>query len=137
MKDPNCRYCTSADDISEFVAELEVSKLLLTKDQTYRGRCILALKDHKAEVFQMEGEELQAWARDLARSAKAIYQAVSPAKINYGAYGDTYPHFHVHLVPKQKDGKTWGTAFEMPLSADKELPKEELLAIAEEIKKYL
>jgi diadenosine tetraphosphate (Ap4A) HIT family hydrolase len=137
MKDQNCRYCTSADDISEVVAELEVSKLLLTKDQTYRGRCILALKDHKTEVFQLESEELQAWARDLARSAKAIYQAFSPGKINYGVYGDTYPHFHVHLVPKQKDGTSWGGPFELTLSADKALPREELLSIADEIKKYL
>jgi diadenosine tetraphosphate (Ap4A) HIT family hydrolase len=137
MKDQSCRYCTSADDVTEVVAELEVSNLLLTRDQTYRGRCILALKDHKTEVFQLEPDELQAWARDLARSTKAIYQAVSPGKINYGVYGDTYPHFHMHLVPKQKDGKSWGSPFEMPLSADKALPKEELLSIVNEIKKYL
>ncbi|GHU70621.1 hypothetical protein FACS189450_05350 [Spirochaetia bacterium] len=36
-------------------------------------------------------------------------------------------------MPKQKDGKIWGTAFEMPLAADKALPREELLAI---VKKY-
>ncbi|GHV91095.1 HIT family protein [Spirochaetia bacterium] len=132
-----CRYCTDAGDIGEKVADLEVSRLWLTKDQTYRGRCILSLKEHKTEFFQLEGEELQAFARDMAKASKALYKAFSPGKINYAAFGDTYPHLHFHLVPKYPDGKSWGSAFELPLSNDKLASKEELAALVKEIQKHL
>ena len=45
--------------------------------------------------------------------AKALHLAFSPDKINYGAYGDTGCHLHVHLVPKYRDGYEWGGVFEM------------------------
>jgi diadenosine tetraphosphate (Ap4A) HIT family hydrolase len=137
MKDVNCRYCTSAEDIAVKVAELEVSNLWLTRDQTYRGRCILSLKDHKAELFQLEPGELEAFGRDMARAAKALYEAFSPGKINYAAFGDTYPHVHFHLVPKYPDGKSWGSQFELPLSGDKLAAPEELAGRVQEIQKHL
>lgn len=37
----------------------------------------------------------------------------SPDKVNYGAYGDTGKHCHVHIVPKYKDGFEWGGTFAM------------------------
>jgi diadenosine tetraphosphate (Ap4A) HIT family hydrolase len=137
MKDTNCRYCTCADDISVKVADLETSVLLLSRDQTYRGRCILALKDHRTEVFMMTPDELAAWARDLSRAAKALWETFSPDKINYAAFGDLYPHLHVHLVPKYKDGPEWGGPFLLDLSADNRLPPEELEERAGQIRRNL
>jgi diadenosine tetraphosphate (Ap4A) HIT family hydrolase len=137
MKAENCRYCADPGDIAVKVAELEATCLYLTRDQTYRGRCVLFLKDHKTEVFQMEPQELEAFARDMAKATKAMYSAFSPGKINYGAYGDTYPHLHFHLVPKYKDGKSWGAPFEMALQADKQLPQAELDELVKMIRKYL
>jgi diadenosine tetraphosphate (Ap4A) HIT family hydrolase len=50
---------------------------------------------------------------------------------------DLYPHFHMHLVPKYKGGKTWGGPFDMALS-EKNTPSEaEFAAIVEEIRKWL
>jgi diadenosine tetraphosphate (Ap4A) HIT family hydrolase len=137
MKDQNCRYCTLTRDLIEVVAELEVSNLFITKDQTYRGRCILALRDHKTELFQLDAAELESFARDLAKASKAIYDAFSPDKINYAAYGDTYPHMHFHLVPKHKDGKTWGGPFDLPLAPEGTVSPEELKGLIEEIKAKL
>jgi diadenosine tetraphosphate (Ap4A) HIT family hydrolase len=113
MKVDGCRYCHRTTDIVEIVADLEVCTLFITKDQAYRGRCILALKDHKTEVFQMNAAEMEAFGRDMAKASKASYDTVSPDKINYAAFGDTYPHVHFHLVPKYKDGKSWGKPFEL------------------------
>jgi diadenosine tetraphosphate (Ap4A) HIT family hydrolase len=139
MKDANCRYCchTGADDISIKVADLEAGFLLLTRDQTYRGRCILALKDHKAEVFRMAPDELAAWARDLSRAAKALWEAFSPDKINYAIFGDLYPHLHLHLVPKYRGGPEWGRPFILDLSGDNLSAPEELENLAEQIRKHL
>ncbi len=53
------------------------------------------------------------FTQDVARAAKAIKTAFGATKINYGAYSDKLPHLHFHLVPKYKDGPSFGTTFEM------------------------
>jgi len=114
--DASCFYCVKdqrRDDLMIQVAPLEVSTLFLFREQSYRGRCIVAFRDHARELFELTPEELGAYARDLARAARSVQGAVSPDKINYGAFADKQGHLHVHLVPKVKDGKSWGGMFEM------------------------
>jgi diadenosine tetraphosphate (Ap4A) HIT family hydrolase len=137
MKADNCRYCSRGTDLAEIVADLEVSTLYITKDQTYKGRCILALNDHKTELFQLNPDELQAFSRDMTRAAKALYEAFQPGKINYAAFGDTYPHIHFHLVPKYQGGPEWGSQFNMPLNQAKCAAKAELEASIQAIKSKL
>ena len=50
---------------------------------------------------------------DVVRASRAIHKAFSPDKVNYGAYGDTGCHLHVHLVPKYEGGDEWGGVFQM------------------------
>jgi len=43
-----------------------------------------------------------------------LHRLFKPAKVNYGAYGDTGCHLHFHLVPKYKDDAfEWGDTFAM------------------------
>jgi diadenosine tetraphosphate (Ap4A) HIT family hydrolase len=137
MKVENCRYCQRTTDIVEIVADLEVTTLYITKDQAYRGRCILALKEHKTEVFQLSTIEAEALGRDLAKASKAIYDAFAPDKINYAGYGDSYPHLHFHLVPKYKGGKSWGSPFDLASDPAGEVSPEELKGLIEKIKSKL
>jgi diadenosine tetraphosphate (Ap4A) HIT family hydrolase len=133
----NCRYCSRTTDIVEIVADLEVSTLYITRDQTYRGRCILALKEHKTEIFQLSAGEVEAFGRDIAKASKAIYEAFKPDKINYAAFGDTYPHLHFHLVPKYKGGKSWGGPFELTPNPNGVLAEEELTGLIGRIRERL
>ena len=62
--------------------------------------------------------------KDVSDVAKAIQVAYKPDRINYGAYGDTLGHLHIHLVPKWKDGYEWNGTFLMntnEYASDKEL----------------
>jgi diadenosine tetraphosphate (Ap4A) HIT family hydrolase len=124
-------------DVAVRVAELEVSNFYLTKDQSYKGRCILSLKDHKTEIFQLDKEEQEAFGRDVSKATKALWETFSPDKINCLILGDLYPHVHFHLVPKYKGGKSWGAPFEMALSEKEVSSPAELAAIALDIKKHL
>jgi diadenosine tetraphosphate (Ap4A) HIT family hydrolase len=90
---------------------MEVSTLFLLKDQIFKGRCILALNDHKKEIFDLNRDERNSFFEDLSIAANSIYQCFKPDKINYAIFGDLVPHFHVHLVPKYKKGPLWGKAF--------------------------
>jgi diadenosine tetraphosphate (Ap4A) HIT family hydrolase len=125
----DCRYCNRTTDIVDVVADMKVSTLYITKDQTYHGRCILALKEHKTEVCQLKAAETAAFGRDMAKASRAIYEAFKPDKINYAAFGDTYPHLHFHLVPKYKGGKSWGVPFDLSLKKEAELPVSELAVL--------
>lgn len=95
------------------IGPLTVSTLYLFKEQTHRGRCVVAYRGHVNELFELPDAELVEFTRDVARAAKAMKAAFAPNKINYGAYSDKLPHLHMHLVPKYEGGAAWGTPFEM------------------------
>ena len=73
----------------------------------------MAYKDHVGEIVDISDEERNAFFADVNRAAKAIHAVFHPDKLNYGAYGDTGRHLHMHLVPKYKDQYEWGGVFEM------------------------
>lgn len=95
------------------VAPLAVSTVYLFKEQTHPGRCVVAYREHVNELFELPDDEVARFMQDVARAARAIKTAFSPAKINYGAYSDKLPHLHFHLVPKYPDGPAWGAPFAM------------------------
>lgn len=114
--DNNCGYCVGGEPLAKFgikICDLTVSQLILFKEQSHPGRCIVAYKDHVSEIVDISDEERNAFFADVNRAAKAIHKAFNPDKVNYGAYGDTGCHLHMHLVPKYKDGFEWGGVFEM------------------------
>ena len=116
MKDNNCAYCVGGELLDKFgimICDLSVSQLVLFKEQSHRGRCVVAYKDHVSELVNISEEERTAFMNDVVRVSNAIHKAFNPDKVNYGAYGDTGCHLHMHLVPKYKDGFEWGGTFEM------------------------
>ncbi len=116
MKDQNCGYCVGGAPLAAFgikICDLSVSQLILFKEQSHPGRCIVAYKDHVSEIVDISDAERDAFFTDVYRAAKAIHAAFHPDKLNYGAYGDTGCHLHMHLVPKYKDGCEWGGVFAM------------------------
>ena len=116
MKDSNCGYCMRGELLDAFgiyICDLSVSSLILFKEQSKPGRCIVAYKDHVSEIVNISEEERNAFFSDVTRAAKAIHAAFHPDKVNYGAYGDTGCHLHFHLVPKYKGGDEWGGVFQM------------------------
>jgi len=112
----NCGYCQKGELLAKFgieICELSVSTLILFKEQSHPGRCIVAYKDHVSEIVNLSDEDRNAFFADVNRAAKAIHKAFAPNKVNYGAYGDTGCHLHMHLVPKYKDEYEWGGVFAM------------------------
>ena len=139
MKDQNCGYCVGGAPLAAFgikICDLTVSQLILFKEQSHPGRCIVAYKDHVSEIVNISEEERNAFFADVDRAARAIHAAFHPDKLNYGAYGDTGCHLHMHLVPKYKDGFEWGGTFAMNPGRTF-LTDEESAAMIEKIKANL
>jgi diadenosine tetraphosphate (Ap4A) HIT family hydrolase len=118
------------------IAQLEVSTVFLFKEQTYKGRCNVVYKDHVKELFHLEEQDLTSFMKDVKKVAEAVDKAFSPNKINYGAYGDTLHHLHMHVVPKYEGKENWGSTFEMN-PGKIYLTDQEYQERIQEIKKYL
>jgi len=125
--DNDCFYCVKDERLTNLMIEickLEASTLYLFKEQTYKGRCVVAYNGHKSELFDLNDEERSLYMKDVSRVAGALSKAFSPDKINYGAYADKMTHLHFHIVPKYENGPSFGGTFEMSPS-DKVLLKDE------------
>ena len=79
--------------------------------------CAYCAKGELVAKFGYEVCELQAdraaFIEDVVTTANAIHKVFHPDKVNYGMYGDTGHHLHMHLVPKYKDEFEWGGTFAM------------------------
>ena len=81
----DCFYCTKDQKLNDLMIEIgqmEVSTLYLFREQTYRGRCIVAYNGHVKELFELPEKELERFMRDVTKAARAIQEVFSPDKIN-------------------------------------------------------
>ena len=63
-------------------------------------------------MLELSEEDRAAFIKDVVTCANA-HAVFHPDKLNYGMYGDTGHHLHMHLVPKYKDEFEWGGTFAM------------------------
>lgn len=101
------------DRFGIYICDLSVSQLILFKEQSKPGRVIVAYKDHVSEIVNITADERNKFMEDVCRAANAVHKAFNPDKVNYGAYGDTGCHLHMHIVPKYNGGDEWGGVFQM------------------------
>jgi len=138
-KDINCAYCMEGELVAKFgikICELETSKLYLFKEQSHKGRVIVAHKTHVGDMTELSDADRNAYFADIAKVSRALQKAFHPDKINYGAYGDTGHHLHFHLVPKYKDEYEWGGVFAMN-PGEKTLDEEEYQKLVDTIRENL
>ena len=111
-----CLYCTNNQTLHDLmieIAPLSVSRVFLFKEQTYRGRCLVAYNGHVNDLNELSDEERKAFMSDVVRVTRAMQHVFNPEKINYGAYSDKLSHLHFHLAPKYVDGPDYGGTFRM------------------------
>ena len=136
----NCFYCS--DEYKEYMKEIAVlpySRVYLNNEQEYPGRCVVVLKTHNRELFELGPESLHGFMDDVAKVASALNSIFKPDKLNYAIYGDIDSHIHMHIVPKHEGCKNWGWPFEITATdAPKKFLSDELSArVIEDIRRYL
>lgn len=112
----DCAYCMKGELVAKFgyeICELPASTVYLFKEQSHPGRVIVASRHHVSEVLELSPADRAAFWADVEKTAQAVHDAFHPDKLNYGMYGDTGHHLHMHLVPKYKGGFEWGGTFAM------------------------
>jgi diadenosine tetraphosphate (Ap4A) HIT family hydrolase len=77
------------------VAQLAVSSLYLSANQTYRGHCLLVLDiRHATRPNELSKEEWGEFCSDLYLAEAAIVAVVKPDHINAAVLGNVIPHLH-------------------------------------------
>ena len=112
----SCLYCQNNETLHSLmieVAQLSVSRMFIFREQTYRGRCLVAYKDHVDDLNLLSDADRNAFMSDVAKVTRAMQAVFHPDQINYGAYSDTLEHLHFHLIPKYEGGPDWGGVFQM------------------------
>lgn len=138
QSDPKeCLYCTNNyGNLMIKIADLSVSRVFLFKEQTYRGRCLVAYNEHVNDLNELSEEQRNAFMADVVKVTSAMQKAFNPEKINYGAYSDKLSHLHFHLAPKYVDGPDYGGTFQMN-PGKVYLSDEEYQQLIDAVKQYL
>jgi diadenosine tetraphosphate (Ap4A) HIT family hydrolase len=95
---PICRYAADGTDVP--IAELEVSRLMMTEDGPMRGYAWMPFRRHVVELHDLTDEEGAAFMRDIRLVSRAITASTGAVKLNYEIHGNTVPHLHLHLFPR-------------------------------------
>jgi diadenosine tetraphosphate (Ap4A) HIT family hydrolase len=102
-----CGICAMNDRIKagtfpDYIAELKSSYVILGDQQFYRGYCVLFAKHHATELYLMPADAARLLFEEMRLVAEAIAAVVKPWKMNYECLGNSEPHVHWHLFPRQQ-----------------------------------
>ncbi|MDY3783781.1 MAG: HIT family protein [Candidatus Cryptobacteroides sp.] len=134
-----CLYCTNNETLDSLmipIAKLSVSRVFLFREQTYKGRCLVAYDEHINDINELPIDKRNAFMDDVCKVTSAMQKAFNPDKINYGAYSDKLSHLHFHLIPKYEGGPDWGGVFQMN-PGKVYLSDAETQEMIESVRKYL
>lgn len=120
----------------EKICELDVTRVYLLREQSYKGRVILIFKDKAKDFLRLAALERNIFYSDVARVTKAIKKICAPQSFDYATYSDIETQFHMHIVPKYENKEGWKEPFQV--NPDKVfLPEEEYMELVEAIRKEL
>lgn len=108
-----CDLCVAArEEPWKIVEEGEHTLTVINPWQFEVGQCCVITRRHVATILDLSEEECEHVLRSAKRLAEALVNAYRPLGIltfqNNGVYsGQEVPHFHFHVVPRQK-GSEWG-----------------------------
>ncbi|KRA41537.1 HIT family protein [Pseudoxanthomonas sp. Root630] len=112
VRDP-CDLCVAArDEPWKIIEEGEHTLTVINPRQFEVGQCCVITRRHVATLLDLSDHECSAVMASAKRVAEALVRTYQPLGIltfqNNGVYsGQETPHFHFHVVPRQK-GSDWG-----------------------------
>lgn len=97
-----CVICRSGRPL-DVIAEFETCWATAGHQGPLPGYVCIVARKHYVEPFEMPpAEQAQFWQEAMAIAA-AVDRVVKPIKMNYEIHGNTLPHLHLHLFPRQPD----------------------------------
>ena len=100
-----CLICDRIQKIKEgtnpyFVKELETGYVVIGDHQHFKGYTLFLCKEHRTELFHLDGQTRQKYLNEMAVVAEAAFRAFGADKMNYELLGNGDTHLHWHLFPR-------------------------------------
>jgi len=118
------------------LADLDLTRAYLLKDQTYRGHVIVINKEKSAKLLVLTALERNMFFADVTRIAAAIKKTLQPDAIEFAYYEDYDQQLLWHIVPKYHSDSDFGHPFDVA-GQKKELEQSEYQEIIQAIQKEL
>ena len=114
LDDP-CFFCEVIAGREEkgIVEETDQTLTFVNWQQFELGQVYVIPRRHAPTLFDLTDEESTAITRAVRRVGKALLKAYDPDGLNLiqnngVVAGQSVPHFHMHVVPRRKEGSDWG-----------------------------
>ena len=116
----NCKYCNDKGIEESFVYETKYWKVYLAYEQSYLGRCVVALKRHAESLSEVKKEELLDFIELVKKLETGLKKSFGATMFNWTCLmNDAYkeknpiPHVHWHFRPRYKNNVEFaGVIFE-------------------------
>lgn len=112
-----CPVCL--DGPRDVVATLDASWVTLPPLTPLPGYVCLVARRHVIEPFELPFAERTAFWEEVNFVAAALHEALRPVKLNYEIHGNTLPHLHLHVLPRQRGDRFEGR----PINPEESLPR--------------
>ncbi len=136
IKGIDCPICRSISTDAA-IAELEVSRLMMSENAPMRGYAWLPFRRHVIELYELGEDESAAFMRDVRRVARVIGALTGAVKLNYEIHGNTVPHLHLHLFPRYRGDPFEGRPIDPRMIRDPVYEAGEFDMLIEAVKKEL
>ncbi len=94
-----CPICDRGAPL-DVIAELGATWVTAGAEAPLPGYACVVSKRHVVEPFELPPDEMDAFWREAMIVARALSDALHPAKMNYEIHGNTILHLHMHLYPR-------------------------------------
>jgi diadenosine tetraphosphate (Ap4A) HIT family hydrolase len=108
-----CVICSSGKPL-DVIAETAVCRTTAPVSAPLPGYVCVVSKRHVNEPYDLPPAEQRLFWRDAMTVAQAVASVVSPIKMNYEIHGNTLPHLHLHLFPREPEDPYVGGAPSIP-----------------------
>jgi lincosamide nucleotidyltransferase A/C/D/E len=96
-----CPVCDGGPPQSEILAETPACWVTAASGATLPGYVCVTSKVHVIEPYELSEGEQERFFLDAMSAARGLGDVVKPVKMNYEIHGNTVPHLHMHLFPRQ------------------------------------
>jgi diadenosine tetraphosphate (Ap4A) HIT family hydrolase len=96
-----CIVCTSGHPYG-IIADLKRTWVTTDPEVAIFGYVCVISKVHAVEPFDLPDQGAAFWQEAMA-VAQVVNRLYRPMKLNYQIHGNTLPHLHMHLFPRQPD----------------------------------
>ncbi len=112
MRDSNCIFCRiiEGEIPSNTVYEDDLFRVILDVNPASKGHALILPKEHYANLYEIDDEVAGAAMKLAKKLAKHMTEKLNCDGFNIlqnngEIAGQTVFHFHIHLIPRYKEGK--------------------------------